>query len=357
MKNVINIFKLKYEAELLDSKYFIIKAFCAVLVAYVIGKSNSLISVDMISVLFGLILTLEPVSLAGFRSGMNQVYASILGALSTSLIIFVGGNNMFTVALAVAFTIYVCLKINWREISPVAIFTSIYMTQFVQVTSSGVPSLLLTFRLRILALGMGIFVAIFFNFIFSLISYRKMMYKRVRFVMDKVILNLEETSTILQNGVLKDIQSFSAKLPSTFIDIDWISSLFEDMKKEYKVVLKNIGVSKVEIENLSKLLFQLRTITHLNYDMVHLLAINSDSREYDKYDLQEQVKEIDDLVNSLKKYKEYLVENKSIEFADSSENIISLEENKKEEKGSYKPRFISDILEIQNIVNNINRID
>jgi uncharacterized membrane protein YgaE (UPF0421/DUF939 family) len=352
MKEVLKIFKLRNEAELLDSKFFIVKVFCAVLVAYIIGKANPLVSMDMISVLFGLILTLEPVSLAGFRNGIDQVYASILGAVSTSLIILVGGNNMFTVALAIAFTMYVCLKINWREISPVAIFTSIYMTQYVQLTANGNPSLLLTFRLRIVALGTGVFVAILFNFIFSLISYRKMMYKRLTFIMDKVIVNLDKTTNILEYKKYDDIQSFTTKLPTTFIDIDWISSLLEDMKKEYKIVLRNIGVDKVEIEKLSQLLFQLRTITHLNYDIVHLLSVNTYGKDNYKEDFKEEVKEISILVNILKEIKEALTKDKIIEFFEINTELNKLYLYGTEEI-SYKNRLSSDIFEIRNIVQNI----
>ncbi|GKT19327.1 hypothetical protein ADUPG1_004314, partial [Aduncisulcus paluster] len=96
----------------------------------------------MISVLFGLILTLEPVNVTGLRRGWEQFFATLIAAAS------------------VALTLYVCLKVNWRQISPVALFTAIYMTQYIQLDAAGNPSVLLTFRLRVIALGFGVFTAV-----------------------------------------------------------------------------------------------------------------------------------------------------------------------------------------------------
>ena len=59
----------------------------------------------MISLLFGLMLTLEPVTLTGVRNGLNQIYASHLGALSTAIIIYCFGINIWTVAISMAFTL------------------------------------------------------------------------------------------------------------------------------------------------------------------------------------------------------------------------------------------------------------
>ena len=158
--------------------------------AYAIAHNNSVLKLDMISLLFGLMLTLEPVTLTGVRNGLNQIYASSLGALSTAIILYCFGINIWTVAISIAFTLYVGLKINWREVSVVAIFTSIYMTQYVQNTAAGQPSIFLTFRLRILALGVGIVIAILFNFLFSLFSYRSMIYKRITFLLGSTISSL-----------------------------------------------------------------------------------------------------------------------------------------------------------------------
>ena len=272
MRKIISIFSLKLEANLLDSKLYIIKSFLAVITAYAIAHNNSVLRLDIISVLFGLMLTLEPVTLTGMRKGLNQIYASILGALSTAIILYCFGINIWTVAFSIAFTLYVGLKINWREVSVFAIFTSIYMTQYVQNTASGEPSILLTFRLRIIALSLGVVIAILYNLLFSLFSYKNMIYKRISFLLRSTISSL---NIILESIKVSDIQSLvkeSKNLPTVFNNIDWIYYQFEDIKKESDLIFKILKLQRKKIENIQNIISKIRAITHLNYDLIVLMT-------------------------------------------------------------------------------------
>lgn len=170
MKKLVSLFfSFKKEAWLFDSKLYILKTFfLSVITAYAIASFFPLLQKDMISLLFGLLLTLEPVTITGIRSGLDQIYATTLGAILTAVIITLFGINIWTVAFSITVTLFVSIKINWKVISVVALFTAIYMTQYVQLDSAGLPSAFLTFRLRITALATGVSVAILYNFIFSL---------------------------------------------------------------------------------------------------------------------------------------------------------------------------------------------
>lgn len=275
MKKYLSIFKLKKEAELLDSRLYILKAFFAVATAYFIATNNKIARLDTISVLFGLMLTLEPVTLAGVRNGFNQVYASILGAAATSIIIFIGGINIWTIAIAMSFTLYVCLKLNWREVSPVAIFTSIYMTQYIQKTPQGVPSIWLTFRLRLIALGVGVLVAIAYNFIFSILYYRKMLYKRITFILLSISNNLKHTKKIIESKELSDIDLLKSELQETFNNIEWIFRHFKDIDKESKMKLKVADVKN--LSNLQEIVILCKSICHINYDICYYLGKNAEN--------------------------------------------------------------------------------
>jgi uncharacterized membrane protein YgaE (UPF0421/DUF939 family) len=183
MNKVLDYIFLKKEAYLFDTKLYIVKSLVSVLAAYTIAKNLPLVHKDIISVLFGLMMTLEPVTITGIRSGISQIAATVLGALATAMIVALFGINIWTVAISISATLFLCLKINWREVSPVAIFTSIYMTQFVQYSKSGQPSVILTFQLRILALGLGILIAVIFNFLFSMFFYKEMERKRIAHIL------------------------------------------------------------------------------------------------------------------------------------------------------------------------------
>lgn len=270
MKKFLNFIGFDNEANLLDSKIFIVKTFIAVAAGYIIGHNNPLLSKDMISILFAMMLTLEPSTITGIRNGLSQITASIIGAVSTGIIIYAFGVNTVTIALSIAFTVYICLKINWREVSPVAIFTAIYMTQYMQKDAAGKYSIFLTFELRMAALITGVAIAVAFNYIFSLISYKDMLNKRAVFLYKSFISNLKETLKALEGMDKEELMTVKMKLPQTFNNIDWVYNLFQDVKKEFKFK-KMSYESKSQIERLGNVILFIRTMTHLNYDMVYCL--------------------------------------------------------------------------------------
>lgn len=281
--------KLKREAGLLDSKYFIIKAAIAVFVAYLISNNNPFLRKDTISVLFGMMLTLEPVNLTGILGGLRQLYATIIGAVFSSIIIYFIGINPVSVALAVAFSIYVCLKINYRKVSPVAIFTSIYMTQYIQLDALGNPSIFLTLSLRLGALVFGILIAVFINFIFSFIYYKKIWDKRVIFLLEESNINL---NLILDDNILKVVNS----LPNSFNNIEWVYSMYRDMLQEYKMLRRDTG----EIDKYDNIFKSIRAIAHCNYDMgIYLLDKNERLDEYQKKYICKEIKNIEMIIASI----------------------------------------------------------
>ena len=275
MGKFIQALQLKKEAVLLDSKPFIAKTFLAIATAYVIAINHPVASQDMISVLFGLILTLEPVNVTGLRRGWEQFIATFIGAVTTAIIISVFGINALTAGVSVALTLYICLKVNWREVSPVALFTAIYMTQYIQLDAMGNPSVLLTFRLRIIALGFGVFTAVVFNFLFSLIQYQKMGNKRVIFLMKSLLNHMNTLELAIRGGDAASFRSCQQALASVFNDIDTTTALFEDMLKENAFVRKLIGVTDERLRAKIALTKRLRVFCHLLFDTQYVLTENN----------------------------------------------------------------------------------
>lgn len=295
------------QANLLDSKLYIIKAFFAVATAYFIAINNSVLRLDIISVLFGLMLTLEPVTLTGIKNGLSQVYASILGSASTAIIIYFLGINTYTIALSISFTLFVCLRINWREVSPVAIFTSIYMTQYVQKTAEGIPSIFLTFKLRILALGCGVLVAIVYNYLFSIIYNRTMVYKRILFLLDTSITNLEDTKKYIIENDKVGILAVKNNLAQTFKNIEWILSLFEDMRKEHVTKFDNSFVNKTTKDDIGRIInivLFIRNISHLNYDIIYILLKNDFIWDESILEKKKVIDEVNIIISNIKEIKE-----------------------------------------------------
>lgn len=264
MKSLERILGLKREAVLLDSWLYIFKAMCAISVGFVLGRTFSITRLDMISVLLGVMYNLEPINVSGLKGGINQLLASTLGALITGFLVYLMNYQISfaTIALGIGLTMYVALKIDYRMVSPVTIFTSIYMTQLLQTNALGQPSVLLTFRLRILALGLGVLVAMVFNLLFSLFYYKKIGRKRVEFVKLHSINAIKHTIKGLQNPQL--IQSSEFVLASVFNDVDMVKANIETMMKERFVPFNH--KERVQLSNLLEVVMHIKNMTHCAYD-------------------------------------------------------------------------------------------
>ncbi|MBN2220785.1 MAG: hypothetical protein JW708_01180 [Vallitaleaceae bacterium] len=265
---------LSENARLFDTKEYLMKTFLAVLIAGLVGKEVSYLSKDMISMLFGMVLTLEPANMSGIRSGLGQIKATLIGAAITGIIVAFFGYNVITMAAGITLTIYVSMVINWREIMVVAVFTSIYMTQYVQTDGAGNLSEIETIKLRLLALGSGILIALFVNFVFSIFGYKKIVNKRIYYIYKSLYEHMEDISSALVNKNIEEVKRLQSELPPLFNTIDWIYSTLSDValdKKRFRFVYRHFDPTQY-LEHCVKL----RSVNHVLYDLCYRCTNNSD---------------------------------------------------------------------------------
>ncbi len=270
--NILSRLKLKKEANLLDSKWYILKTFLAIATAYVIFSHVPLVKRDMISVLFGLVLTLEPVNRAGIKNGWDQIFASFIGAVATSLIVLFFGVSPITVGASVALTLYICLLINWKSVSAVALFTAIYMTQYLQVGPDGHLSVWLTFQLRFAALSSGVLVAIVYNYLFSLIQYRQISSKRTAYLFKQLLLNMQLIQTELKAGERGQFKGIRVQLLETTNQVEWIAGLMAQLHKEVESDTTVTLIKKEKLRLSRAVIDEMRNIGHLMFDVCYLLG-------------------------------------------------------------------------------------
>ena len=277
---VINTVKEKFllgeNARLFDTKEYLLKTFIAVLIAGVIGKTIDYVSKDMISLLFGMMLTLEPVNMAGTRSGLSQIEATLIGAFVSALIIAIFGYGIVATAICITLTLYVCMLINWRELMVVAVFTAIYMTTFIQTNTVGELSSIETIKLRLAALASGVLIAIIVNFFFSLIGYKKMAKKRIYYISREIYDRSLELKVALSHKNIEEVNIIMQKIPSLFNNIDWITATLLDVKKDqekFRIVYRYFDADEALAYSIA-----LRGITHVMYDLCY--RVKNDSRPY-----------------------------------------------------------------------------
>lgn len=287
MKSVLNIFKLSRPAMLYDSHLYILKGFVSILTAYVLFHDHEIVGRDMISLFFGMMMTLEAVNITGIKSGINQIKATVLGGAVTAIFVGIFGINWLTIPLAVAMTMYISLKYNWRMVSPVAIFTAIYMTQYIQMDASGMPSMLLTLRLRLLALGTGVGIAIFYNYLFSLFFYNSMLKKRLVYIIECLETHLE---TYIKEQEAGDLQPLKTEITGLFSDIDSVIGQLYAIKPDQSDVNR--------VEQYGMALKALRDLTHYFLDVI-MYRMKYEKESADLIRLQEIKHLIGDVKNTV----------------------------------------------------------
>lgn len=256
--------KLAAEAKLLGSWAFIIKASIAMFAGFALGQYIPLVNRDMISFLFAMMLTLEPVSTAGLRRGLEQFRATLVGGVLSGIIVAVVGINPLGLALSIGAILYFTLAKDWRNLSVVALFTGIYMTQFLQQTPAGTPDILLTMLVRILALSAGILYAILFNGLVSLVDMRHMPTKRLCFVHYRLSKHLQRLNEKLKHGLpIED--SMHLTMSNLFNDIDWNLGLLRDLHNDPLLTVG--GLKKPQVQRSIVHLESLRTFTHYLFDL------------------------------------------------------------------------------------------
>lgn len=293
MDPFMRVFGLKREAVLLDSWLYILKSMCAIGVGFLLGNAFSITRLDMISVLLGVMYNLEAVNVSGVKGALNQMTASTLGALSTGFLVFLMGYHVsfVTVALGMGLTLYIALKIDYRMVSPVAIFTSVYMTQLLQSDALGNPSVLLTFRLRISALGLGVLIALTFNYVFSLFYYRKIGKKRMEFARLQGVSGLKKTYEILSGPSGSPVSS--SVLAGVFNDIEMVKANIQTMMKENSLPFNRR--EKANLTVLDDMVNAMKSMIHLAYDCIFM--VQEQHVEVTPMDL----KKLDEIVDRLGK--------------------------------------------------------
>lgn len=264
IQSLIERLSLSPEARLLDTNGFILKASLAMLAAFWLGPMVPLANRDMISFLFAMMLSLEPVSTTGFKRGKDQFIATLIGGLVSGVIVAVVGINPLGLALSIAAILYFTLHGNWREISVVALFTGIYMTQFLQTDTSGMVDIPLTMLVRIVALTSGIAFAMVFNVLISLLLMRHIPKKRLCFLTYRLSKHLEQFILKLESQT-PIVDSAHLTMSNLFNDIDWTISLLSDLRADK---LLKLGRLKPEtVDEAIKKAKGLRTFCHYLFDL------------------------------------------------------------------------------------------
>ena len=139
------------------------------------------------------------------------------------------------------------------------------MTQLLQNDALGNPSVVQTFITRIAALGLGVAIAISFNFLFSVFYYRQLGRRRVEYVKLKTVTGLKAIETALINH---HALSSTGILAGAFNDVEMVKAHLETLGAERKIPLNQR--EKANLDHYLAIVVELKNILHLAYDSVYV---------------------------------------------------------------------------------------
>jgi hypothetical protein len=320
----LKYFGLRKEAYLLDSHLYIIKAMVALAFAYLVSQRVPIVSIDKVSVLLGVMYNLEAANVLGLRGGFNQLLASSLGALVTGILIILLNYQVgvISIVFGMGLTMWIALKIDYRFVSPVAIFTSLYMNLLLQNNAAGDPSVFSTFVVRLLALGFGIGVAILFNALFSFVYYKNLALRRLEHVKVQTVKGLRRTLELMQGP--KNSTDNLAVLGGLFNDIEVVKAHLDSLNQEKFWLSESI---KKQLPIIQTLVLEFKNILHLAYDLLYLKELESSTLSSDQLQILNQIVDSIDLLDFTKDFKleaidlDLQFEMKSNRFEDSIHRI------------------------------------
>ncbi len=236
---------LPKEAKYLNTHSFILKVATSMFFAFLIGSHLPIVNKDMISFLFGLILTLEPVNVTGYRTGINQFVATLTGGVITGAVVYIFGATPLALGLSMALVLYFTLLRDWRNLSVVALFTTIYMTQLIQLNAAGQPDIPMTLLVRVTALSAGIVFAMIANIIFSIVVSPNFAKRRLAFLEHRFSKHLKSVLKRLNNYDMVKENDYMA-MSMLFKDINWTISLIKDFKKDPVLKFRKVNISEID---------------------------------------------------------------------------------------------------------------
>ncbi|MEK7434514.1 MAG: aromatic acid exporter family protein [Cyanobacteriota bacterium] len=240
---------------LVSSEIYSLKCSISVILAYFIAKI--IVPEDLLSATFTAILCVKPTFYSGLMEGNDQLFASLLGAIITTLLLHFVGYNIFVMSFALFIVISICINRNWNNYLVVAIFSVLYVFIIPQQTE------LNTIIVRILAVLCGFFTASIINFIFSLVRYQSFLHFRTSYSLNIVF---NEFSKTVKANKTADIQGLD-KLYSSYENVYNKLSVFATeayfIQKELDI-RKSSEIKRKEAYNISRIIENLKmTVRYL----------------------------------------------------------------------------------------------
>jgi hypothetical protein len=120
--------------------------------------------------------------------------------------------------------------------------------------------------LRIVALGLGVLIALVFNYLFSLLYYRRIGRKRLEYVKRMTIQAFEQSMAYLKQELSED--QMQSVMTGVFNDIDMVRSNLEAIQQERLFI--HPKHERAQIGIYLKAILELKLMVHLSYDSLYL---------------------------------------------------------------------------------------
>ena len=262
-------------------RYLELRRYSIVFFKYILTTATSLLiasrfaPMDLLSCAFVAVLTLQPNLYRGLLFSWDQLKATTLAAVLSTIIIYVlqvnvGENvSILAASISMGFTIVACIRLKMEDSAVIALFTVVYLMVLPEVFGESYWGML---HMRYLTILIGIGTASVFNFLTSLLRYK-----------DRLHLNLIKNTKLLaghltavkellrENREIKDEQLNRQleQFGEVFASLRASKQDLNEIEKEMTFI-KGYSKKLREKENYFQqgLLYALNDISHYGWDVV-----------------------------------------------------------------------------------------
>jgi hypothetical protein len=240
--------------------YLVVKAGLVTLLS--LGASRFPHLNEPITIAFASILCIPSAFYRGIKSGVKNLYATVIGALVGTILIFTIGSEYLAIPPGVMIVCLACYLLDWLDCFPLAAFTlfvvSYYPEEGIWISSAW----------RTVQVAVGIGIAMLVNWAVSRVRYRDLYLSRFRELLRIEGEAFHRMGECFRAGNARGMERLELRYHRLFRLLSSAIDEMADLKKELRIRKESGGLSYKSVVRLAGIIDRLAAIAHFSWDIV-----------------------------------------------------------------------------------------
>lgn len=244
----------------LAARYLIAKAGVVALLSLAVSRIPAFD--EPITIAFTAILCIPSAFYRGLKTGIKNIYATVIGALVGTILIVTLDNDFLAIPPGIMIVCLACYVLNWLDHFPLAAFTLLVVSYYPE------ESIWASSLDRTVQVGAGIGIAMLVNWAASRFRYRELYLGRCRELLGIAADCFERLQRSFIAGDADGMERLEARFHGLFRLIGSAIDEMADLKKELRLRKESGGLSYAAVVSLSRIADRLASVAHYSWDVL-----------------------------------------------------------------------------------------